>query len=56
MTLTDFLYRLARASATGRAVRRGRVVNRAENIVIGRALRRVGFWRLLWGPRRRTRR
>jgi hypothetical protein len=47
-SLTSVLFRAARLSATGRAVRRGRVVRRARNIVVGRALRRVGFWRRLW--------
>jgi hypothetical protein len=47
-TLTSTLYRAARISATGRAVRTGHAGRRAKNIVVGRALRRSGFWRWLW--------
>ena len=53
MSLTDFLYRLARASATGRAARRGpaglakrqvrRVVYRAEGKETRRLFRRMGL-------------
>jgi hypothetical protein len=38
------LYRAARLSASGRAVRKGYVPRRAKNIVVGRALGRAGFW------------
>ena len=48
MTLTQLLFRAARASATGRAVRTGHAGRRAKNIVVGRALARAGFWRQLW--------
>jgi hypothetical protein len=51
-SLTSVLFRAARLSASGRAVRRGTIARRAKNIVVGRALRRVGFWRTLWGERR----
>lgn len=47
-TLTSQLYRAARLSATGRAIRTGHTTRRAKNIVVGRALGRVGFWRRLW--------
>ena len=47
-TLTGTLYRAARLSATGRAVRTGHAGRRAKNIVVGRALRRAGVWRRLW--------
>lgn len=47
-SLTTNLYRLARLSATARAVREGRTGRRAKNILIGRALARAGFWRRLW--------
>ena len=43
-TLTSTLYRAARISATGRAVRTGHTGRRAKNIVVGRALGRSGFW------------
>lgn len=47
-TLTSTLYRAARISATGRAVRTGHTGRRAKNIIVGRALGRSGFWRSLW--------
>ena len=47
-TLTGTLYRAARMSATGRAIRTGHAGRRAKNIVVGRALGRSGFWRWLW--------
>ncbi|HLI33015.1 MAG TPA: hypothetical protein VKU89_09800 [Solirubrobacteraceae bacterium] len=54
-SLTSQLYALARLSATGRAIRTGHAGRRAKNILIGRALGRAGFWRLLFGPPRRRR-
>lgn len=43
------LYRVARASATVRALRSPRTAGRrVKNIVVGRALARLGFWRRLW--------
>lgn len=48
MSLTNLLFKAARASATGRAVRKGHAGRRAKNIVVGRALARAGFWRQLW--------
>lgn len=45
---TSTLYRLARLSATGRAVRTGHVSRRAKNIAVGRLLGRAGVWRRLW--------
>lgn len=48
MSLTNLLFKAARASATGRAVRTGHAGRRAKNIVVGRALARAGFWRQLW--------
>lgn len=47
-SLTSQLYRLARLSATARAVRKGRTLRRVRNIAIGRALGRAGVWRGLW--------
>jgi hypothetical protein len=47
-TLTSRLYRLARLSASGRAIRKGHAGRRAKNIIIGRALGRTGVWRRLW--------
>jgi hypothetical protein len=46
MTLTSMLFRAARLSATGRAIRRGRAPQRAANIIIGRAVGRAT--RRLW--------
>lgn len=51
MKLTRFLFRAARLSATVSAVTSGkprRIKRRAKNIVVGRVLRRIGFWRWLW--------
>lgn len=48
MTLTGNLYKMARLSATARAIRKGRAGKRARNILVGRALGRAGFWRSLW--------
>ncbi|MGH7611751.1 MAG: hypothetical protein ACREN4_07005 [Candidatus Dormibacteria bacterium] len=55
-SLTSDLYRAARLSASGRAVRRSYVTGsaypiarRAANIAIGRSAARAGIWRMLWG-------
>jgi hypothetical protein len=49
VSLTSALYRLARTSATIRSLRSPRTAaRRAKNIVVGRTLRRLGFWRRLW--------
>lgn len=47
-SLTSQLYKLARASASGRAVRKGYAGRRVKNIIVGRALGRAGVWRRLW--------
>lgn len=47
-SLTSQLYKLARLSASGRAVRNGYAGRRAKNIVLGRALGKAGVWRKLW--------
>ena len=47
-TFTGTLYRAARLSASGRAIRTGHAGRRAKNIVVGRALGRTGIWRGLW--------
>jgi hypothetical protein len=47
-TLTSTLYRAARVSATGRAIRTGNAGRRAKNVAISRALGRAGFWSRLW--------
>jgi hypothetical protein len=47
-SLTSQLYRVARLSASGRAVRKGYVPRRAKNIIVGKALGRAGVWRRLW--------
>jgi hypothetical protein len=58
MSFTSTLYRAARLSASGRAVRRSvetgnpyYAVRRARNIAVGRTLARAGLWRALWGKR-----
>lgn len=50
MSLTSDLYKLARLSATGRALRKGptATARRAKNAAVGRALGRAGVWRRLW--------
>lgn len=47
-TFTGTLYRAARASSTGRAIRTGHAGRRAKNIAVGRGLGRAGVWRSLW--------
>jgi hypothetical protein len=47
-TLTGSLYRAARLSATGRAVRTGRVGRRPKNVALGRALGKAAVWSRLW--------
>jgi hypothetical protein len=47
-SLTSMLYKAARLSASGRAVRKGYAGRRAKNIILGRALGRAGVWRRLW--------
>lgn len=51
-SFTSGLYKAARLSSTISEVASGnprRVVRRAKNITIGRALGKAGFWRQLWG-------
>lgn len=48
MSFTKVAYKVARASATGRAVRTGKVAKRAKNVAVGRALGRAGIWRRMW--------
>jgi hypothetical protein len=47
-SLTSQLYKLARLSASGRAVRKGYAPRRAKNIAVGRALSKAGVRRELW--------
>ena len=50
-SLTSQLYRAARISATARAIASGhpqRIVRRARNVTVGRALGRASVWRRLW--------
>ncbi len=47
-SLTIQLYKLARLSASGRAVRKDYAGRRAKNIIVGRALGKAGVWRRLW--------
>ncbi len=47
MSITSFLYRLARLSADMRAMSSGdprRIQRRLKNRLVGRALGRTGFW------------
>jgi len=53
MSITSFLYALARLSADVRALTSGspaKMGNRAKNKILGRALARGGFWSRLWRP------
>lgn len=45
-SLTSQLFRAARASASGRAIRTDHIARRAKNVAVGRALSPV--WRRLW--------
>jgi hypothetical protein len=47
-SFTPQLYKAARLSASGRAVRKGYAGRRAKNVIVGRALGRAGVWRKLW--------
>ena len=51
MSITSFLFRLARLSVDTKAVASGdpkRVARRTKNKLTGRLLGRAGFWRRLW--------
>jgi hypothetical protein len=55
-SFTSDLYRAARLSASGRAIRRSvttgdprYALRRARNIAVGRTVARTGIWRTLWG-------
>ena len=51
-SFTSQLYRAARLSNNISAVASGhphRIVNRAKNVAVGKALGRAGVWRKLWG-------
>ncbi len=50
--LVSNLYRTARLANDVSAIASGnphRIARRAKNKIVGRALARRGFWRLLWG-------
>jgi hypothetical protein len=56
VSFTSMMYRAARLSASGRAVRRSvqtgnpyYMARRARNIAVGRTLARAGVWRTIWG-------
>ena len=55
-SFTSYAYRLARLSASARAVRRtvetgdpAYALRRARNIAVGRTMARAGVWRGIWG-------
>jgi muconolactone delta-isomerase len=50
-SLSSQLFRAARIADDVEAAESGnprRMTNRAKNVVVGRELRRSGFWRALW--------
>lgn len=50
-SLTRSLYRAARTVNTAETLASGnprRIARRSQNIIVGRTLGRVGFWRTLW--------
>jgi len=47
-SFTSELYKAARLSASGRAVRTGKAPRRAKNVAVGRVLGKAGVWRRLW--------
>lgn len=47
-SFTSTAFRVARASATGRAIRTGNVGRRAKNVAVGRTLGKAGVWGKLW--------
>ena len=51
LSITSFLYRLARLSGDTKAIASGdpkRIGRRAKNKLLGRSLGRRGVWRWLW--------
>ena len=51
VSLTSWLYRLARISADTRAMTSGdpkRISRRVKTKLVGRTLGKAGFWRRLW--------
>lgn len=51
MSITSWLFRLARLSADARALSSGspkRIARRGKNKVLGRGLAKAGFWAKLW--------
>lgn len=49
--IVSSLFRITRTAATVSAIPSGHpkgIARRAKNIVVGRGLRRAGFWRTLW--------
>lgn len=51
MSITGWLFRLARLSADSRAMTSGsvkKIARRAKNKAVGRVLSRTGFWARLW--------
>lgn len=47
-SLTGYLYKAARLSASVHAVSTGHLTRRVSNIAKGRALAKAGVWRRLW--------
>jgi uncharacterized membrane protein YbaN (DUF454 family) len=50
MRLSSWLYKTARMANNIESIAEPkRAPRRAKNIIVGRALAKVGFWRWLWG-------
>ncbi len=47
-SITSSAFRVARLSATARAVSTGHVGRRVKNIAVGRSIGKAGGWRRLW--------
>jgi hypothetical protein len=47
-SFTSTAFKIARASATGRAIRTGKVGRRAKNVAVGRGIAKAGGWKWLW--------
>lgn len=47
-SFTSTAFKVARGSATVRAINKGTLPKRAKNVAVGRGLAKAGVWRRLW--------